>query len=252
MDRIADAGRCTVTRKWQPLLAMAFSALGSIAGAAECPGDISNAQRLVLVTTSSMDTLSARMQLFVRNDSDGAWAPHGPAEPAVVGQAGLAWGYPFIRFKREGEPEKFEGDKRTPAGFFRIGPSFGFARSALPGYILVKAGETVCVEDPTSPHYNKITTRAELGPGAHVDEMRQTPLYRVGLFVEYPTHRASRRGSCIFIHIWSTPRKGTAGCIAIPEDRVRMLQYFSLYGATLAVLPQSAIKQFSKCLRGIN
>jgi hypothetical protein len=29
---------------------------------------------------------------------------------------------------------------------------------------------------------------------------------------------AERRGSCILIHIWSTPDTGTAGCIGLPEE----------------------------------
>jgi L,D-peptidoglycan transpeptidase YkuD (ErfK/YbiS/YcfS/YnhG family) len=228
-----------------------FAAVGLSAHAAQCPGPLATAQRLVLVTTPTMNSVAARLQLFVRGSPTAPWTPHSEAEPAVVGQAGLAWGYPFIRFRREGEPEKFEGDRRTPAGFFRIGPSFGFASSALPGHIQVKAGETVCVEDPASPQYNTITKRTELAPGIRADEMRHTPLYRVGLFVEYPSDRASRRGSCIFIHIWSTPTKGTAGCIAIPEPTVRLLQYFSLEGAVLAVLPVAALDQFTECLRGV-
>jgi L,D-peptidoglycan transpeptidase YkuD (ErfK/YbiS/YcfS/YnhG family) len=237
--------------KLQPVVAVVFAALASTASAGQCPDAMDTARRLVLVTTPTMNSASARMQLFVRNSPGSRWASHGPAEPAVVGQAGLAWGFPFVRFRREGEEEKFEGDRRTPAGFFRIGPSFGFAASALPGHIQVKEGETVCVEDPGSPHYNKITKRAELGPDVRADEMRSTSLYRFGLFIDYPSDRASRRGSCIFIHIWSTPTKGTAGCIAAPEERVRMLQYFAQEGAVLTVLPVYALEQFSGCLPGI-
>ena len=36
------------------------------------------------------------------------------AEPAVVGKAGLGWGYPFLNLKEGEEPEKVEGDNRTP------------------------------------------------------------------------------------------------------------------------------------------
>jgi L,D-peptidoglycan transpeptidase YkuD (ErfK/YbiS/YcfS/YnhG family) len=56
--------------------------------------------------------------------------------------------------------------------------------------------------------------------------MRSSPLYRRGLFAEYPSDRAGRRGSCTFIHIWSAPNIGTAGCVGLPEARVRALQEF--------------------------
>jgi D-alanyl-D-alanine dipeptidase len=230
------------------LAAFAVAMLAPPAYAGSCPEPIGGASRLVLVTTSTMNTTVAKVQLFTRALADKPWDRIGAAEPAVVGQAGLGWGYTFLRFKRDGEPEKVEGDKRTPAGFFSIGSSFGFAASSLPGYILIKAGETVCVEDPSSPFYNRIRKRAEIGATVKADDMRSTPLYRRGLFVEYPSDRASRRGSCIFIHIWSAPNKGTAGCIGLPEARVKALQEFSQAGAVLAVLPESALDRFLDCL----
>ena len=116
--------------------------------AATCPAPIAQASRLVLVTTQSMDAALATLQLFTRRSANMPWKRVSAAEPAVVGKAGLGWGYPFVNFKENEEPEKFEGDDRTPAGFFRIGPSFGFAPSRRPGYIELKSGETVCVEDP--------------------------------------------------------------------------------------------------------
>src|SRR5438046_9963425 len=74
--------------------------------------------------------------------------------------------------------------------------------------------------------------------------MRSSPLYRRGLFVDYPSDRATRRGSCILIHIWSAPATGTAGCIGLPEERARALQDFSRPRAVLAVLPQTALQPF--------
>jgi L,D-peptidoglycan transpeptidase YkuD (ErfK/YbiS/YcfS/YnhG family) len=170
-------------------------------------------------------------------------------EACQRGRAGCrrqSWGYSFADKNRE-EPEKVEGDKRTPAGFFRIGASFGFAPSRRPGHIELKAGETVCVEDPSSPFYNTITKRSEIG-SVEADDMRSSPVYRSGLFVDYRSDRATRRGSCILIHIWSAPDTGTAGCIGLPEERVRALQDFSHAGTVLAVLPETALERFQGCL----
>lgn len=230
------------------LTMLAVAVVTSPAFAGTCPATVSGALRLVMVTTSSMNTTSAKMQLFMRTSPKLPWNRISGVELAVVGKSGLGWGYTFVQFKQEGEAEKFEGDGRTPAGFFRIGSSFGFANSRLPGYIVVKAGETVCVENPTSVFYNTIRKRAEVGPTINADDMRRTPLYRRGLFVDYPSDRTSRRGSCIFIHIWERPYKGTAGCIGLPEARVEALQEFSRPGAVLAVLPETALNRFRDCM----
>jgi L,D-peptidoglycan transpeptidase YkuD (ErfK/YbiS/YcfS/YnhG family) len=215
--------------------------------AATCPPPISQAKRLVLVTTQSMDTPLATLQLFRRVSANMPWKRVSAAEPAVVGKAGLGWGYPFLDVKESEEPEKVEGDNRTPAGFFRIGSSFGFAPSRRSGYIELKSGETVCVEDPSSPFYNTITKRANIG-AVEADDMRSSALYRSGLFVDYPSDRATRRGSCILIHIWSASDTGTAGCVGLPEARVEALQDFSRAGAVIAILPATAFDRFPGCL----
>jgi L,D-peptidoglycan transpeptidase YkuD (ErfK/YbiS/YcfS/YnhG family) len=233
--------------KLRGLIFAATAILVSPVYAETCPGPITKASRLVLVTTRSMDTELATLQLFTRRSAKMPWKRMSAAEPAVVGKAGLGWGYPFLNFKEGEEPEKVEGDNRTPAGFFRIGRSFGFGPSRRPGYIEVKSGETVCVEDPSSPFYNRITKRSDVG-SVEADDMGSSPLYRRGLFVEYPSDRESRRGSCIFIHIWSAPDIGTAGCVGLPEARVRALQEFSQAGAVLAVLPETALDRFPGCL----
>lgn len=231
------------------LLALAGSLMpGPSALAADCPALLGEALRLVLVTAPAMDRPVARLQLFTRAAPQATWERASEPMRAVVGAAGLAWGYTFHAYRREGEAEKVEGDKRTPAGVFRLGPSFGFARSDLPGYILVEAGETVCVEDASSPFYNRIARRSEVGLAANLEDMRRSRLFRRGLFVDYPTDRAGRRGSCIFVHIWQGPAKGTAGCIGLPEDRVASLQQFARPGAVVAVLPEPALDRFAGCL----
>src|SRR5262249_32326036 len=80
-----------------------------------------------------------------------------------------------------------------------------------------------------------------------------------GLFVDYPSDRATRRGSCILIHIWSAPDIGTAGCVGLPEDRVRVLQSFlervrcllSCRKLRFTVSPAACRRQASVLLRSL-
>lgn len=213
-----------------------------------CPPPLDEALRLVLVTAPDMESTSGQLQLFTREAASQSWGHASTPHPVKVGKHGLAWGIGFEAFKRGDEPEKVEGDKRTPAGIFRIGPSFGFVPSERPNYITVKPGETICVEDPASPLYNTITERAQLGPDIKADNMSDTSLFRNGLFVDYPSDRANKRGSCIFIHIWKTPDTATSGCVAMPEPQVKALQQFAEAGAVLAIVPQTARDRFPTCL----
>jgi L,D-peptidoglycan transpeptidase YkuD (ErfK/YbiS/YcfS/YnhG family) len=234
------------------LAAVAVSAAASVADAQpqsqSCPAPLAAARRLVLVTAKSFNELAAEMQLYERASPAEPWRALGPSEPVVLGRGGIGWSQFFRRYARAGEPIKVEGDKRAPAGFYRIGRSFGTVPSSRPGHIGV-TDDTVCVYEPSSPHYNRILSRKIAGPDVRVENMsRMLPMYRRGLVVDYPTDGRAQAGSCIFIHVWKTPTTGTAGCVAMPEPRVEALQEFSAAGAVIAILPQQALSRFAACL----
>lgn len=217
------------------------------AHAQSCPAPLASALRLLVVTADGMNTPEATAQLFERRSVREPWRPASPKEAALIGKSGMAWPPFFRALARKGEPVKVEGDKRSPAGFYRIGKSFGLVASDLPGYTRIADGMT-CVDDLASPAYNSVTTRAAVGWTVHGENMWRVPEYKRGLFVDYPTDRAARAGSCIFIHVRLPGKTGTGGCVALPEDRVAALQTFSEPGAVLAILPKQALGRLSGCL----
>jgi L,D-peptidoglycan transpeptidase YkuD (ErfK/YbiS/YcfS/YnhG family) len=230
------------------LTAALLAPAGTAAMAQICPAPLAYATRLVLVTAEGMNTASASLQLFERVAPGEVWRAVGAAEPAMIGKAGMGWSHFFRKLGRAGEPMKVDGDKRAPAGIYAVGRSFGTLASARPDYIHV-GQDTVCVDDPTSPAYNTITTRARLGAKVSAENMsRMLPMYRRGIVVDYPTDRRARAGSCIFIHVWRTPTTGTAGCVAIPEARVEALQDFTAPGTAIAILPRGALDRIQGCL----
>jgi L,D-peptidoglycan transpeptidase YkuD (ErfK/YbiS/YcfS/YnhG family) len=214
-----------------------------------CPAALNGAKRLVLVTTETMDTTPATMQWFERTSAAEPWRALGAPEPALVGRAGMAWAPAFRQFARPGEPIKAEGDKRAPAGVYPIGGTFGTVPSSRPGHLQVTE-DTVCVDDLDSPAYNTITSRALIGPKVHAENMSKAlPMYRHGLLVNYPTDVAAKAGSCIFIHVWRSPTRGTGGCVSMPEERVMALQDFTEGGgAALAIMPRQALGRLRGCL----
>jgi L,D-peptidoglycan transpeptidase YkuD (ErfK/YbiS/YcfS/YnhG family) len=165
----------------------------------------------------------------------------------LIGRNGVGWAHAFRNFARAGEPVKEEGDKRAPAGIYKIGSSFGFAASRRPHYMRLTEGMT-CVDDLSSPAYNTITSRAKVGWKVHGENMWRVPAYRRGLLVDYPTDRQARAGSCIFIHLQLPGKTGTSGCVALPEPQVEALQDFAQGGAVLAILPHQALDRLKGCL----
>ena len=210
-----------------------------------CPELLASARRLVLVTAPDMNTPNANIERFERA-GDG-WKSVAAAQPALIGRNGMAWSQAFRALGNRSEPIKMDGDKRAPAGFYRIGASFGFAPSPRANYLHVREG-TVCVDEPMSPAYNTITTRTKVGPSVHAENMWRVPAYRHGLLVDYPTDRKNRAGSCIFIHIRMPDAKYTQGCVAVPEAQVLELQDFAAGGAVLGIVPISARGRLASCL----
>ncbi len=230
-------------------VALAFVAFfaPSMALAQSCPEPLASAHRLVLVTADTLSSTTATVERYERHTPNAQWQLAGGPASALIGHKGVAWAYAFRKFAKRGEPIKVEGDKRAPAGFYKIGPSFGFAASQVPNYIRIDDG-MVCVDDVTSSAYNSITRRDRIGDKVHGETMSRVPDYRRGLLVDYPTDRKARAGSCIFMHLQLPGKTGTSGCVALLEPQLEAVQDFAQEGAVLAVLPRQALARFKECL----
>lgn len=215
----------------------------------QCPPALAAATRLIVVTAADMNKPGALLATFERATPAAAWVPTGALREAVVGLNGLAWGVAFRHLAKPGEPLKQEGDKRSPIGIYPVGASFGFEASARPGHVALEKDRHICVEDVRSPHYGRIVDRTVIAPGIKFDQMREEPLYRSGLFVDYPADAAVKGGSCIFVHIWRKPGQGTAGCVALDEkDVVDLQDWASAAPTAIAVLAKPVAPRFAACL----
>src|SRR5450755_3540616 len=89
-----------------------------LASAQTCPEPLASARRLVLVTADTFASQTASVQRFERDAPGAPWQLSGGSANALIGHNGLAWAYAFRKFARKNEPQKMEGDKCAPAGFF--------------------------------------------------------------------------------------------------------------------------------------
>lgn len=219
------------------------------ARAASCPTGLADALRLVVVTVADINRPDAIVETFERAAVDAPWLAAGGLRQAVVGLNGVAWGAGFRHFASDGELLKQEGDRRSPMGIFAVGAPFGSDVQSLPGYMKLEAGRHICVEEPQSRSYSQIVESSAVEKGVKYDEMAAEPLYRRGFVVDYPADAANKAGSCIFLHVWRQPNKGTAGCVAMDEGDVADLRaWVSEKRTAIAILTPAAKARFQGCL----
>jgi zinc D-Ala-D-Ala dipeptidase len=215
------------------LSGLLFAGTGSALAASSLPpkpGILNNSMQLVVVVTDSWDNFKGNMQTFQRSSPNESWQATGPAWPIVVGQSGLAWENNLKSYAGT-DPVKHEGDKKAPAGAFRLGPAFGFAPSADSNlklsYIPVTS-TTLCVDDPKSRYYGQIIDSAKV-PAKDwnsAEVMHDHPqAYNQGMVVDYNTDgKMIGAGSCIFVHIHGdNDATGTVGCTAMKVDYLSKL-----------------------------
>jgi D-alanyl-D-alanine dipeptidase len=213
------------------LLALAAGGAGARVAAGNTPPPHSRSRQLVVVTTRDWDAVGGVLRRFERRSVRGSWSQVGADVPVVVGRTGLAWGVGLVEPAGAGGPRKREGDGKAPAGVFRLGPAFGFApareasaRLKLPYKPL--APTTECVDDAASRHYNLVVDRDALKSADwnSSERMREVEGYRWGLVVAHnAAPPAPGLGSCIFLHVWAGPGKGTAGCTAMGQPSLEVL-----------------------------
>jgi L,D-peptidoglycan transpeptidase YkuD (ErfK/YbiS/YcfS/YnhG family) len=214
-----------------------------------CPRVLHRATRLIIVTAPTMDATKAVVRTFARKSPAATWTAQSTAEPAVVGASGIAWGHPFVSYAKTGEPIKQEGDKRSPAGLYRLGATFGFAKEDRPGHMQLAPGAQFCVHDPKSPLYGRIVARSKVGENTGGEDMGTFPLYKRGIVIDYAPRARAKAGSCIFLHVWGGEGVGTAGCVALPEERVVQLQEWTKGRyAVIAIVSEDTAARFGACL----
>lgn len=190
-----------------------------------------DAGQLVLVTSADWNATGGELRRFER--SDGGWTQVGDAVPITLGRTGSAWGI-GLNSARDDGPVKREGDGKSPAGAFAIGPAFGYADSVRTGLDYQAMGTNDwCIDVPESAYYNRIVDRSVVkAPGLdkssepmrrdlHVDGDQR---YREGFVIEHNADGTVRQGgSCIFAHLWKAPGETTSGCTAMAPASMEAL-----------------------------
>ena len=186
-------------------------------------------KQVLLVLSPQTESVQAQLWLMERNGS--RWQAVSEPIACTLGHKGLAWG---AGEHTAAPPEDFrikqEGDKCSPAGVFRVPFAFGTATSApelkLPYTALTPT--IIGVDDVKSRYYNQIVdnTKVERDWDSNEAMVRHDKLYEWGAFIAHNPACTPGLGSCIFLHLWPGPGRGTAGCTAMgAEDLKRVLTW---------------------------
>lgn len=221
----------------------------SAAEAGSCPRVLERVTRLAVVTAPTMQSAKAALRLYERSATNAGWVTQGAAQAVIVGVQGLAWGHPFAEHAQSGEPLKQEGDMRTPMGIYPLGATFGFTKDKRPNHLYLTPGANFCVHDTSSPLYGRIVPASTAGKKVAGEDMSKVATYKHGIVIDYPPDRASKAGSCIFVHVWEPQGAGTAGCVSMPEEQVVALQEWTRgRQAAIAIVAEEVAARFGDCL----
>ena len=216
------------------ILKLAYAFVACVAAcaqaAAKVPAPLRSSRQLVLVTTRDWDAVGGTLRRFERRGARGSWTQVGGDVPIVVGRTGLAWGVGAVPLSAAAGPRKREGDGKAPAGVFLLGSAFGFAPAREAAWLRVSylplTPSVECVDDVASSYYNRVVNRDLVNTvdWNSSERMRSIEGYRWGLTVAHnDAPRVAGLGSCIFLHVWAAPDKGTAGCTAMEQPNLEAL-----------------------------
>jgi D-alanyl-D-alanine dipeptidase len=223
-------------------MGMLIGAAGIVAVSAQAaePGALVQSTQMIVVTTPDWNAVQGTLQRYDRPHPQDDWRPAGEPIAIVVGEKGMGWGIGVIatddlKVRLASDPVKKEGDGRSPAGIFSLGTAFGDAPQALAGLktpYLQLTPSIECVDDSASKYYNRVVDRSTVVPDwSSSEHMRSVgEAYRWGMVIGHnggdmrnAVLPVRSGGSCVFLHIWSGPTRGTAGCTAMSQNELTTL-----------------------------
>lgn len=207
-------------------------------------------KQILVVKTANAATIQGNLRAFEWDDKTAAWQPMTDYISIVVGGKGLAWGVGLQDELFNQPPLKKEGDMKSPAGLFYLSSLFGYQPEKTVGSLKMpyfQADSSIfCVDDGRSKYYNQIVDADTVKKDWQSAEsmLLDKIYYKYGAVVDYnyPNPEAGR-GSCIFVHIWQDNQHGTAGCTAMPEDKMNNLLHL-LDKTKRPMLVQATVKDY--------
>lgn len=131
-----------------------------------------------------------------------------------------------------------EGDKKTPRGTYDLAMAFGILEdpgTTLPYTQVTKDHYWCCTSG--SEYYNRLVdiSKTDYAPGRQDEQLKAMKgYYNYAIALNYNPDGIAGKGSAIFLHCTGS-KTTTDGCIAIPEDTLKLLLQELQPGAKIVI-----------------
>ncbi|MBE6098015.1 MAG: hypothetical protein E7198_09505 [Schwartzia succinivorans] len=150
---------------------------------------------------------------FHEKSADGSWKQI-MTTPGFIGKEGIG--------------KEREGDGKTPVGTFKFDAAFGIAPDpgcAIP-YLQVDDNCYWSGDERPGMHYNKMVDIRRV-PGLDKENSEHIADYTVHyvycLNIDFNAACVPGKGSAVFLHCLGPQKPYTGGCVAIPEDKMKLV-----------------------------
>ena len=171
--------------------------------------------QLFVVAGMGMDATTATVSLHERA-ADGTWQQV-LTTPAYIGKNGMC-----------ADADHKEGVSQTPIGIYTFNKAFGIADDPGCAIPYVKANDDTywSGDDREGMHYNEMVDINDY-PGLNMENSEHIVeyeyQYQYCLNISFNEDSTPGRGSAIFLHCFGPQKPFTGGCVALPENIMRMV-----------------------------
>ena len=172
-----------------------------------------DADQLFVVAAMGMDKTTAYITMH-QKDENGVWKQI-LSTPGFVGRNGMCF-----------DADRAEGCGQTPIGVYHFNKAFGIA--ADPGCALpyIQVDDNIYWSGDPDRHYNKMVDIRDI-PDLVMDDSEHIVdyeyQYQYCLNISFNEEGTPGRGSAIFLHCFGPAKPYTGGCVAVPENIMRMI-----------------------------
>ncbi|MBU1658518.1 L,D-transpeptidase family protein [bacterium] len=178
-----------------------------------------SSQQIVLVVSDDFSSSKAYLECYEDNKKVF------DTMEVNLGKNGLGWGLGEVLLEqKKSQPIKKEGDKKAPAGVFKLVSIFGYEKMFNYNLPYIHAeNNIICVDDVHSKYYNQIMPMPIKQPDSFEFMKRDDAQYELGIVVAHNKHAEKTKGSCIFMHVYKSKNEPTAGCTAMRLEDIKKI-----------------------------